>query len=101
MINWLVYAVLGKIIIELWMKFPLERLTTIEFIRALHKCDLCSGVWIYFVLAFVFNINILEILIYRNFCIFIDMFITGIFTSFVVNIFSIGFREKYLVVNIQ
>lgn len=50
------YAVVGRIIVFVWQKFPLEKikiLQPIEFLMDLHKCDLCSGVWIYTALAWI------------------------------------------------
>lgn len=101
MLSWLVYATLGKLVITLWQAFHLPKwLTKFEFLTKLHECGLCSGVWIFTLLAFLMNIDIV------NSWFELDVFIvgkilTGMLTSWLVHIFSVGFKEMYLNVNVE
>jgi len=95
MLSWLLYAVIGKLLIYLWMKFPLpEKLENKKFFKSLHECPLCSGVWIFTFLALCMNMDIL----YLQFGVEVRIlgeFITGCVTSFVVHIFSLGWNEQF------
>lgn len=97
MLNWLIYAVLGRLLIFLWMKLELpEKIEKIKFISSLHKCDLCSGVWIFIPLAFFMNIDLLYSWFGFGHIFIISELITGCLTSYIVWIFMIGFREVHL-----
>lgn len=92
MLTWLIFAVIGKLLIYLWMKFPLPQWS--KTLGELHQCDLCSGFWIYSILAFCLGVDIFQ----AEFGYTVEVvgsLITGAVTSFVVHIFSIGWREKY------
>lgn len=95
MTNWLLYAVIGKLLIFLWMKFPLpEKIENIKFINSLHNCGLCSGVWIFTLLAFFVNTDIL----YSQFGVEVPVIgeiVTGCVTSYLVHIFSAGWNEVH------
>lgn len=100
MLDWLIYAAIGRLLVFLWQKFPIpepKKTYISQFIYKLHLCDLCSGVWIYCILALVFGVDIVK-----------DTFgftqtiggtlITGAITSFVVHIFVLGWKSKFEVV---
>ena len=93
--NWLVYLLVGKVMIYLWQQFPLptslEKYKTIE---KLHHCDLCAGVWIYAILSYVFHAGMLQIL-GLTYIPLISEILTGGVVSFVVHIFSIGWQDKF------
>jgi hypothetical protein len=92
---WVFYLVIGKIIIHIWLQFHLPKfLQKSEWFSKLHECDLCSGVWIYFILSAVMGIGLLEVTGFGNYPL-IDSIITGIVTSWVVHIFSLGWKAKY------
>jgi hypothetical protein len=95
MLNWLIFAVIGKILIYLWMKFPVGFFTH-RFIE-LHECDLCSGVWIYCILAVFFGVDIIQDTFGHTIFI-LGSLVTGAITSFVVHIFSIGWKTKFEVI---
>jgi hypothetical protein len=94
MIDWILFAILGKVLVYLWMSIPIPK-WRISFLNYLHNCDLCSGVWIYFFLSVVWDIDILHTWFYFPHHI-VNFFVTGAITSFIVHVFSIGFREKFL-----
>ena len=92
---WVFYLVIGKIIIHIWMEFHLPKFAQKSaWVNQLHECDLCSGVWVYTVLAFVMGIGLLEATGFGNFPL-IDPIVTGIITSWVVHIFTLGWKAKY------
>jgi len=101
MLSWLVYAALGKLIIVLWQAFHFPTwLSKFKWLTDLHECDLCSGVWIYVILAFIWKIDIIKIWFGLDNIFSIGLVVTGMLTSWLVHIFSIGFKEKYLDIKI-
>ena len=52
MLSWVVYAVLGRILIFVWQRFP-EKYVPTALLKDVHACDLCSGVYIYTGFAWV------------------------------------------------
>jgi hypothetical protein len=59
------------------------------WLEKLHRCDLCSGVWIYGVLAIAIQIDLFG---FNN---IVTQFATGAITSYLVHIFVFGLKEKY------
>jgi hypothetical protein len=91
----LLLTIFGRILIFLWMEFPLPRWAdSIEFIHKLHSCDLCSGVWGYTILFLIFNVDILQMLGLPH-IIFIGGLLTGGAISFLVHLVTIGYRTKF------
>jgi hypothetical protein len=105
MLEWLVFAVIGKLVIHLWMKFPIPQFISdnkqkryiYQFIDELHRCDLCSGFWIYSLLAILLGVDILQE-VFGYTVEIVGNILTGAVTSFVVHIFSIGWKNKYEVI---
>lgn len=96
--RWIIFILLGKIIIHIWQQFHLPKaMKKSEWWTKLHDCDLCSGVWIFTVLSFFMDIGILEVAGFGNIPIF-DSIITGIVVSWLVHIFTLGWKAKYEVV---
>jgi len=59
------------------------------WLEKLHRCDLCSGVWVYGFLALVLKIDLFGI---GN---PVTQVATGMVTSYLVHLFMIGVREKF------
>lgn len=79
----------------LWMQFPLPySLEKIRPIAKLHICDLCAGVWIYGVLSFFMGLDLLEVLGF-SYVPLISELVTGGMVSFVVHVFTLGWKEKF------
>jgi len=82
----------------LWMQFPLpqflQKRKTIDY---LHKCDLCSGTWIYFILAYFMQMDLLSALGFWYVPVICEL-VTGGVISFLVHIFVLGWREKFSVI---
>src|SRR3990167_107886 len=101
MLNWILFSVLGRLLIYLWMKLELpERLKKISFISSLHECSLCSGVWLFTLLAFFMKIDILNSWFGFEHITIISEIVTGAVTSYVVWIFVKGFNEAHLNVTV-
>lgn len=94
MLGYLVFAVIGRVIIYVWMKFDLPIKN--KWLEKLHACDLCSGVWIYSILAVAFNVDVMSEL-YTGIPI-IAQLVTGIITSYLVHYFVLGWKAKHEVV---
>jgi len=96
MLHWILFAVLGRLLIFLWMKLVLpERLEKINFISTLHECSLCSGVWLYTALAFFMKVDVLTSWFGFQHIEIISQIITGAVTSFLVWIFVNGWNESF------
>lgn len=96
--KWILFVVLGKIIIHIWMTFHLPKfLKKIEWFVKLHDCDLCSGVWIYTILAIFMGVDLLSVTLFE-YVPYVSEIVTGIVVSWLVHIFSIGWKAKYEIV---
>lgn len=88
--SWLLFAAAGRILIYLWMIFPEPPfMKLLYWLEKLHRCDLCSGVWIYGILAVALKLDLFGM---GN---LITQAATGAITSYLVHIFLIGVREKF------
>ena len=93
--NWIIFLLVGRIIIYLWQSFPLPAaLEKFRVIEKLHNCDLCAGVWIYGILSLFLGMDLLQVLGF-SYVPLVSEFVTGGVVSFVVHIFSIGWHEKF------
>jgi len=80
------------------MSIPLpKKIQKIKTIEYLHECDLCSGCWIYFILAIFMQMDLLKVLLF-TYVPFVSQFVTGCITSFIVHIFLLGWKSKFEVV---
>jgi hypothetical protein len=79
LLSWLVTAVVGRILIYVWQKFPTRYVPT-NFVKDIHACDLCSGVYLYSA-AFLFSGYGL-----------VASFVLGVVTSFIVWVFMKGMK---------
>jgi len=95
MINWIAFVLIGKLLIVLGMKFPLFQ--GLSFFSQLFACDLCLGVWVYAGLAGILRVDILPSLGWAYIPVASE-FITGAVISFLVHIFSLGWKAKYEVI---
>ena len=101
MLSWLAYILVGKIIIFLGMSFPLpDFLDKNKIIHKLHTCDLCLGVYLYWLLAFIFKVDLLK-LFDIQYIFIISEFITGAVVSFLVHLISLGWKTKFEVIQLE
>jgi hypothetical protein len=88
--EWLVFAATGRILIYLWMTFPEPPFMKLPYwLEKLHRCDLCSGVWVYAILAVALKLDLF------GFGNLITEAATGAVTSYLVHLFWIGVKEKF------
>lgn len=95
MISWLVYLLIGKLFIFLGQKFPLpDILERNRKISEWHQCSLCFGVWVYAFFSFVLGVDVLQVL-GISYIPLVSEFTTGGIVSFIVFIFSIGWKDYF------
>ncbi len=96
--KWIVFLLLGKIIIHIFMQFHLPKfMKKSEWFTKLHDCDLCSGVWVFSILSFFTGVDLLEVTGF-GYIPLVSAIITGIVVSWLVHIFSLGWKAKYEVI---
>ena len=81
--------------IFLWQNFPLPTiLEEKKTIKKLHECDLCSGCWMFSILAYLMGADLLSALGF-HYIFGVSEFLTGCITSFMVHVFVIGWKDKF------
>ena len=96
--KWILFLLLGKIVIHIFMQFHLPRwLKKYEWFTKLHECDLCSGTWVYSILSLFTGVDLLEVTGF-GYVPLVSAIITGIVVSWLVHIFSLGWKSKYDIV---
>ena len=91
-IQYVIYAVIGKLFIYTLQKFPLVRDIKNKFVHELIECDYCLGVWVFSILSYLFHLVLFREYIYFP---IISELATGVITSFLVHLINIGWREKF------
>lgn len=98
LLSWLFFLAAGKILIQVWMLFHFPRfLKKYEWLNELHKCDLCSGCYIYSILSFFMETDLLDATGFGYIPI-VGAVVTGIIVSWIVHIFTLGWKAKYEIV---
>lgn len=59
------------------------------WLEKLHRCDLCSGFWVYGILAIALQLDLFGM---NN---IVTQVATGAVTSYLVHVFIIGAKEKF------
>jgi len=91
----LAYLLIGKLFIFLGQKFPLpDFLERNKKIDEWHKCSLCFGVWVYAAFSYILGVDILQVL-GISYIPLVSEFTTGGIVSFIVFIFSIGWKDYF------
>lgn len=92
------FLLIGYLFIYLGMKFPPFRESKIKFVKQLWTCTECSGVWVYTFLSYVMGVALFRDLFYVP---FISELATGGIIAFFVHLIEIGWREKFMVIEIE
>lgn len=93
--DWVLYLILGRLLIYLWQEFPLpEFLQKYKSIEKLHSCDLCSGVWVYGALSFVMTLDLLRVLGFW-YVPLVSELITGASASFLTHLLRLGWNARF------
>jgi len=106
MLDYLIYIFIGRLLVFYSQEFPFTRLSFIgvlweegKFLNTMFSCDLCLGVWVYTLLAILFDINFFgTIMIARTEI--IGWFLTGASTSFLVHMFLLGWKIKFGIIEL-
>jgi hypothetical protein len=102
------YLAIGKLLIWLiqmflplhWFIASQKNIYFREYLEKLFGCDLCLGVWVYFVLALIFNLNIF-FLDYNIVVKIITMFLTSIISAFIMHLITLGWNDKFRIMEIK
>ena len=95
--HFIIYGLIGRLFIWLWQISPYQRV--IDFIgnekvrgylQELFDCDLCLGVWVYFILALIMKMNM-----YNFYVPIVSEILTGASVSFIAHLMAIGWKEKF------
>jgi len=89
----LLYTLTGKLTIFILQKFAFANLKLLgsRFLNELFECDLCLGVWVFTGLAVAFEINLIDLFYVP----IISEILTGAAMSFLVHVFSNGWKALY------
>jgi len=97
-------ALIGRLFLHLIQKFPLPRfLNKYNFIKELHECLLCLGVYVYTFLTAIFRADLLSAAFPElgiGYVPVVSEIITGAVVSWILYVFEIGYRERYLNITI-
>lgn len=93
------FAVFGKILLYLVQNFiPAQDLAGKSvYVEKLFSCDLCLGTWLFSLLAYLVGYDAFELGERKS---PIRFFLTGAFISFITHLVSIGWRDKFNVIEI-
>lgn len=98
LLKWMLFLIIGRIVVHIWQQFHLPGfLKKSRWLNDLHECDLCSGVWVYSILSFFMEVDLLDAAGFGYIPI-VGAVVTGIVVSWLVHIFIIGWKAKYEVV---
>ncbi len=97
-IGFLVYLVVGKVLIFFGMKFAEDNEIKIKFIRNLLSCGLCWGFWTYTALGFLLGEQLFKEYFYVP---VLSEIITGGISSLFVFLFSLGWKEYFTIIRIE
>lgn len=95
MLIWLIFAVVGRVLIFVWQIFQLPFKN--EWLEKLHRCDLCSGVWVYGLLAVSFKVDIFSEIFIMNPSL-VGELVTAVITSYLVHYFVLGWKSQHEVI---
>lgn len=98
-----VYLLIGRLVVFSLQKFPFQKLfpklfVEGKFLKQLFGCDFCLGFWVYWTLAFVFEMNFLYEYFY---VLMISEFLTGLVASFVMQLLVVGWKDLYSTVYLE
>ena len=97
-VSYLLYALLGRLIIYFGMQFPPLSESRIDFVKRLFSCDLCLGGWVFIGLSFVMGESIFRDFFYVP---ILSEVGTGLFTALLVHLLVLGWKTKFEIVVIE
>ena len=96
--SFLVYALIGKLIIYFGMKFPPLRDSKISFVKQLFSCDECLGGWVYMGLSFVMGEVLFRDLFYIP---IVSEVGTGLLTALLMHLLTLGWKSKFEIIVVE
>lgn len=100
------FALVGKLVIFILQRFPFNKIPLIgnlfkegKFFGELFGCDLCLGVWVYSILAVLLEYDAIGLS--GNLSGFLSWILTGIMTSFIMFVFSNGWKALFSTIEIR
>lgn len=104
-VEFIIFSLVGKLIIFFVQTFPLSKLPIFgelfkngKFLHDLVSCDLCLGFWVYLGLSFMTGTTITES---YNYPPYVSEVVTAMFASFVMHMVTIGWNEKFGIINVN
>lgn len=91
--QFIIYAVIGKLFIYALQKFPLMRDVKQPFLRELIFCNFCLGIYVFSILSGLFRFVLFEN--YLPYVPILSEIATGVITSFLLYLLSIGWTETF------
>lgn len=93
--EFVLYLALGKLLIWTGQKFGRGNFNN-RFLLRLFDCQFCLGVWVMTITALLFKINILsDVFPYVP---ILSEVVTGVVSSFLLHLLTLGWREQFDVV---
>jgi hypothetical protein len=92
--DYFIFLVFGKVAIYFLQTFSSHINIKWKFLQEMLACDMCLGFWVFTTLCFVFDVSIVP-----EFPI-VSYILTGAFSSLLVHLVSIGYKDKFGVTNI-
>ena len=98
MVKFILFAGLGRLLIFTIQKHPLARILREKhwLLDELIECEFCLGFWVYLVLSFLVRPEFFGE--YIQYVPVITEILEGIVVSFLVHIFSVGWRDKFSII---
>ena len=97
-VRYLIFLLVGKVLIFFGMKFAEDNEIKIPFIKKLLSCGLCWGFWVYTLLSFLQG----EILFWEYMYIpVISEMVTGGISSLLVHLVTLGWKTQFETIIIE
>jgi len=96
MTQYLIFCLVGKLLLYLGQKFGHLQESKVKFISDLFSCDLCLGVWVFTLLSWGTGTYLFSD-IFTSYP-FVMGIVTGGVTSFIMHIMTLGWKAKFEVI---
>jgi len=96
-VNFLIYLLVGKLIIFFSMKFVGD-IEVFGFVKKLLSCDLCWGFWVYSLLSFLLGEHLFVEIFYVP---LLSEVTTGGLSSLLTHLITLGWKSKFEVIEIK
>ena len=87
-------AVIGKLALFLFGQLPITEKLPEGYLKKLFSCQLCLGVWVYFILCLLYRFDLVSVFT-GSYIPGLNEFISGMTLSFLVFLVSIGWKFRF------